>query len=304
MTAARYFCWGDDRTDLTDVVEALFQQTDIIVMEALGKAPGPKHSRRILVTCPSNHENIFTPGGGTGELPTDRDKIWVQAMNELTPPTKGLEVIGKHAQFIVGSVTLFSSLLTGLGIVSDFKVPLSKLWLAAIPVSLLALSLALAAFAMTPGLAELRSRDLISFEQMLKSRLINGGRQIRAAGIALSLALFSVIPIYAVLVWPDEGVIMRPSFTLTAQQDGSASLAVGLDISGTRRGMTTEVTVFGIEKGNPRQLVKQKLTAALDGTFSTSSEIQNADRFQQFELRANICDGARHVLTDTAVFKP
>lgn len=305
MSARRYICWGEDQADLTDVVETLLQQTNIVVMETLRKERGLSQSPRILVTCPWNHENIFTLGGGVGEPPTDRDKIWAQAMNELTPPTKGLEVIGKHAQFIFGSVTLFSSLLTGLvGVVSDFKVPLSRLWLVAVPMSLLALSLALAAFAMTPGMAGLRARDLTSFERKITERLRRGGNLIRIAGIALSLAIFSTIPIYFLLVRPDEGVLVRPAFTLTPQENGSSTLTVSTEVSGTRRGMTAEVLITGVEKGVSRQLLKQQLSASLDGTFSTSSEIPKAEQFERFELKTKISKGAEPVHKDGAVFVP
>ena len=188
-SAGTYTCWGDDGEDLTPIVDAVLKDDVVVILRSFAKNM-PLRRPRILVTCSKDHENIFEIGtSGVGRRPTDAERPWIETMKELTP-SKSFEAVEKHATFLFTNLTIFTTLLTGLSIASDFKVPLDRLWLIAIPVSLIALALMLAALAITPRVVAYGTQNLTALEETVKQRLRSSGKRIRIAGVLFALAIF------------------------------------------------------------------------------------------------------------------
>lgn len=283
----KYICWGDDHEDLTPVVQLILKDDTVVILRSLDEK-APAQRPRILVTCSKDHENIFEIGGfGEGRRPSDAERPWVAAMKELTP-TKSFEMIEKHATFVFANLSVFTTLITGFAIVSDFKAPLARLWLMAIPVTLLAVALMLAALAITPRVVAFGTQNLTELEAAVEARLRSSGARIRIAGILFALAILSVVPIYAVLVRPSHKIAIRPSFRW-ATLDKVSTLTVAADLTGVRAFDEVSVRLNGIPTGaSPTLLLEQSFAGTNDGTSAISVDVPNAERFARYELTATV----------------
>lgn len=153
--------------------------------------------------------------GGNDFVPA-ADRLRDLSVDELAP-AKSLERIDTQARFILGSVALFGTALSGFGVLGATRLSDGELLLAMPAVLLVAVSLALAAFALVPTGADIAVGDDAAVDRFFNSEIKRRGRLLRWAGVLFALAvLAAAAPAVAAAV--DE-----PSATLDVSIETSAA---------------------------------------------------------------------------------
>lgn len=213
-------------------------------------------------------------GAVTGIPPTAEDKFWLElAREELLPPAKSLDRFDSYAKFVLGSVSLVGTALTGFGIFTpNVWRSLNSAWLI-LPVALFCVSLALAIMGITPKVNEIKPDDVNSIRRYY-TRLINWrGKTITWAGYFFA-ASFLAAPVVLYQVNSGQSQLQPEiSMRLTGTDDAATLDAsvklVNVPLSATAK---TEVLGYGAGTGaQPVTLFSDISHADSAGTVSVST---------------------------------
>ena len=214
MTGQTYQCWKNDGEDLTAAVKAVAGRLldDVPILNAKVDTPNgniepiepaERENAKIVVECNGGHANVFEieAGQASGRPPTPDETIWIAARNSIDPQAS-LDRVSETAKFLYGSVGIFATLLSGLGMVSTLKVPESPDWWLWLPLLFVTISLTAATIALTPTYSSVRVNDLDAVAEDFRCRIQRGGWLIKTAGLTFALAILTTFPVALVLIKP------------------------------------------------------------------------------------------------------
>ncbi|HEX6097885.1 MAG TPA: hypothetical protein VF432_16280 [Thermoanaerobaculia bacterium] len=216
MTGQTYPCWKNDGEDLTAAVRAVAGRLLDDVPNLNAKvdtpngnvstepaAPTNREKAKIIVECNGGHANVFEieAGQASGRPPTPDETIWIAARNGIDPQAS-LDRVTETAKFLYGSVGIFATLLSGLGMVSQVTVSASPEWWMWLPLFFVTISLTAATIALTPTYSSVRVNDLDAVAEDFRCRIQRGGWLIKTAGLTFALAILTTFPVALVLIKP------------------------------------------------------------------------------------------------------
>jgi len=119
-----------------------------------------------------------------GRQPTASERVLIDDTKRFSP-SSSLERLDTHAKFLFGTVATIGTLMAGVDL---FKPDHPSLWIA-LPVGIIALSLACAVTAITPRHYQVDATDLTALREHYDALLTRRGLWIRAAGSLFAIAL-------------------------------------------------------------------------------------------------------------------
>jgi hypothetical protein len=220
-------CWSDKKDVTAPVLAALDNKINAL------------NTTTIYVTCSAGHANVFgrplppafpvseaksIDNDVVGRTPTPAEQLLITDAATLAP-SSSLERYDKHATFIFSNVAILTTLVTAFELFKPEHLSPRIL----LPLGLAGLSLACAAFAITPKYGTVNLADLYELREHYIRVLRARGNAIRAAGILFALALL-IAPFTVDVTAPTPlETTSASSFKITRSADGTtASMHVEL----------------------------------------------------------------------------
>ena len=235
-----------------------------------------------------------------GEAPTANDLMWIAAAQELAP-AKSLAQIQDISKFLLGSVALVGTLITGFGLVTPDAVRRNTFGFV-LAVILALGSLIFALLAAVPRAADLNLVDLTDVEAWYGAQIRQ--RRFRATLSAVALGL-------AILVAGGTAVVSSfpaPVASTSLQVVGvgsSAKLQAAVHFKGMPKGSEASFRLEGLKgEESSSRLSEGVATPAADGSADLAADISMPKGYGRFVLTAKVTKDGRTLVTASSTLSP
>ena len=229
-------------------------------------------------------------------MPTPRDEMWIAAASELSPD-KSLAQIQDTGRFLVGSVAIVGTLLTGFGFVAGDAIRRASVGFS-VALVLTLVSLTLALFALVIRTGQLRLNDLTAVERWYGQQLKWRGWAATLSGVALALALLTA-GLTALTVATPEATIAA---TMKVHDSSSQPiLSIQVRFEGMPRDSQAMFQVEGVTVSGTSTTVSSGLaTPTSAGTAELDADVTAGTAYVRYVLKASIREG-RNELASTSL---
>jgi hypothetical protein len=233
-------------------------------------------------------------------MPTPRDEMWIAAASELSPD-KSLAQIQDTGRFLVGSVAIVGTLLTGFGFVAGDAIRRASVGFS-VALVLTLVSLTLALFALVIRTGQLRLNDLTAVERWYGQQLKWRGWAATLSGVALALALLTA-GLTALTVATPEATIAA---TMKVHDSSSQPiLSVQVRFEGMPRDSQAMFQVDGITASGSSSIISSGLaTPTSNGTAELDADVATTSAYVRYVLTAAIHKDARNLASTSLTVTP
>jgi hypothetical protein len=220
-----------------------------------------------------------------GEPVSEDDEMW-QTAAEALAPDKSLQRVEDKAKFVVSTVAVVGSILTGLGLVAGANLGIAAKgheWaVSAIVAAVVSIVLAVGSL-LLGGDRYLSPGNLIAVQNWY-TKQFRRQTPVLFSGLLLlcALALAGIAAFMSMTTTDIREPMMIAQFT----SDGAKNtLVLKADYKNLRTGQSLSAKLSGVpDKGSPKLLAQQILKVGGDGTGSLSLNVESTAKYRYFRL--------------------
>jgi len=225
--------------------------------------------------------------------------MWFRAGSELSPD-KSLSQIQGTSRFLLSSVAIVGTLLTGFGLIAPDAVRrVTLLFVVALILTLASLLLAL--FALILRNVKLDLQDLTAVEAWYGRQLKWRGWAATLSGIALALAILTAGAGGLAVSAPEAAVSAAARFTTVGSQP---IVSVDVHFDGMPRDSQAMFSLVGIDGAGVKTTVSTGIaTPQADGTAELGSNTPDVAAYGSYVLTAAIDSHGNHIASTSVMLK-
>jgi len=226
--------------------------------------------------------------------------MWIAAAQEVAP-AKSLAQIQDISKFLVGSVALVGTLITGFGLVAPDAV--RRTTFGFILAVILALgSLILALIAAVPRAADLNLADLTAVEAWYAPQIRQ--RRLAATASAIALGLAILVAGGTALVSSSPAPVAATSLQVVGVGT-SAKLQAAVHFKSMPTGSEASFRLEGLKgEESSTRLSEGVATPAADGSADLAADISMPKGYGRFVLTAKVTKDGRTLVTASSALSP
>lgn len=239
--------------------------------------------RKATVAEPNQQPQIVK-----GQPPTAQDQFWLDLAKDESP-SKSIERLDSYGKYLLGTVSVVGTALTGFGIFSPGAAgALHSGWFL-VPVGLACASLALAVMGITPQVHKIKLREINSIRQYYARLILWRGWSITFAGWLFAASLASTA---AVMVL-DTSRSLQPAISIRLSGEGDAATLSAtvkfVNLPGSGQAETDILGYRADKNAPPVSLFKDVSQGDATGNLSLSAEgLSKLKDYKQLVVRTRI----------------
>ncbi len=234
-----------------------------------------------------------------GRPTTISDDVWETAAKSLGPD-KSLERIEAHAKYLFSTVTIFGTLLTGFGVVSVNRNIVENPRLLYVPLALVAVSLGLSMYAMTPSAGRVNINNLVDVREYMARRVLTRGIAIFVAGLLFAAAMLSIVPLF---VRTNERAVTAAMTLETTRGEKADEISASIKVHNVPADTIVEVQAAVHQDGKDVPVYWQRSTRSGGGEVAAEFKVPAGAHVRQVKASVVATRGGKVIATDSLTLR-